>query len=261
MSPPGRLGLLALTVLLAPAVSAQAPPDYVALARAQLQTGNRDSAFALLRLVTDSASREPVGRRIEAWILAGVAHFYGGNDSAAAGAFRSAFTLDPTAQARGLAQMDSLLGVLFEAQRPRPNPIGLAVPTPSSSDSVYDCQRRCPTGVSQPSLAHFPQVTAADAPPPESQIYPGSSGLGPSGVHGTIEFHFVINEAGITEPGSIIIALSTARRWEQVLSQGLQQARFLPAKAGGRAVRARVRLRVDIRAEGMATFEYRFYGP
>lgn len=240
-------------------VGAQATPDYVVEARAQLQAGHRDSALSLLRLVTDSTSHEPVGRRVEAWILTAVARFYSGDDSAAAAAFRHAFALDPSVQARGLAAMDSSLGALFEAQRPAVVPAGAAAR--ASSDSLYDCERRCPTGVAKPSLVVFPQITAADVPASESQIYPGSSGLGPSGVHGTIEFRFIVNEAGRAEPGSVVVALSTARRWERAFSQGVMQARFLPARAEGRAVRARIHLRVDIRAEGMDKFDYRFVGP
>ena len=257
--PSSALGGALLLLLVAPGVQAQSRPDYLALAREQISHRNTDSALALLRLVTDSQAREPAGRQVEAWILTGVVAFYRGEDSSVTAAFRRAFALDPGVQAAGLSAIDSSLGARFESLRPKP--AAAALPEPSTADSVYECVKRCPEGVSKPSLAHFPQVTPQDAPASESQIYPGSSGLGASGVRGAIEFHFIVNEAGAVEPGSIEVSMSTARRWQPPFYQGLLQARFRPAMLGPRPVRARVRLRVDITAEGLDAFRYTLAGP
>jgi hypothetical protein len=255
---PGFGGALVL-LLAVSALHAQTRPDYLARAREQLSQRNSDSALALLRLVTDSQSGEPVARRVEAWILTGVVSFYRGEDSSVVAAFRSAFALDPGVRAAGLSAIDSSLAATFEAQRPKAD--AAMLPAPGSADSVYECVKRCPAGVSKPSLSHFPQVSPQDVPPSESQIYPGASGLGASGLRGAIEFHFIVNEAGSVEPGSVEVSMSTARRWQPAFLQGLLQARFLPAMLGPRPVRARVRLRVDINAEGLDHFRYNLAGP
>jgi hypothetical protein len=256
-----RVVVLLLTLVggMVSARSARAQ-DPLGLARSQLTTGHTDSALALLGAVTDSGSTAPVAERVEAWILTGVARFYGGQDSAAAEAFRHAYALDPAVRAQGLAQMDSSLGALFAAQRPVA-PAPTATATRAGIDSIYDCERRCAAGVSKPVLGYFPQVNPADVPESQSQIYPGSSGLGPSGVRGTIAFRFVVTEAGSVDRGTLRITSSDARRWEQLFTDGLLQARFTPARFGGVPVKARVGLRVRIEAEGTDAIRYQFTGP
>ncbi len=261
-------GALVLQLLLGmSALYAQGRPDYLTLARGQLSQGNRDSALALLRLVTDSQVGETMPRQVEAWVLTGVLAFYGADDSAVAVAFRRAFALDPGVQAKGLAAIDSTLASTFEALRPAvaaPEPATAATPLPlaAGGDSVYDCLKRCPAGVAKPGLIRFPQVTPQDAPASGSQIYPGASGLGPSGMHGIIEYHFIVNEAGSAEPGSVVVSMSSAGPWQGVFLQRLLQARFRPAMLGPRPVRALVHLRVDVRAEGIDAFpRYSFTGP
>lgn len=263
-----RVALLPLVLLAVTTLGAQDRPDYLVLARGQLSQGKRDSALALLRLVTDSQAGEPTARQVEAWVLTGVVEFYGANDSAVVAAFRRAFALDPGVQASGLAAVDSGLAATFEAQRPAmaahdsATAATQAAPLPSAaSDSVYDCLKRCPTGVARPALLRFPQVTPQDAPMSSSQIYPGASGLGPSGLHGIIEYHFIVNEAGSAEPGSIVVSMTSAGPWQPVFAQGLLQARFRPAMLGARPVRALVHLRIDIQREGEDAFQYRFSGP
>lgn len=253
------LGGALLLLLTVSAVHAQTRPDYLARAREQLSQRNSDSALALLRLVTDSQAGEPVARQVEAWIFTGVVSFFRGEDSSVVAAFRRAFALDPGVQAAGLSAIDSSLAATFEAQRPET--VAAVLPAPATADSVYECVKRCPTGVSRPSLAHFPQVQPQDVPASGSQIYPGASGLGASGLRGAIEFHFIINQAGSVEPGSVEVSMSTARSWQPAFRQGLLQARFRPAMLGPRPVRARVRLRVDIHAEGMDHFRYNLAGP
>ena len=253
---PGGALLLLLAVS---ALHAQARPDYLAQAREQISHRNSDSALALLRLVTDSQAGEAVARQVEAWILTGVVSYYRGEDSSVVEAFRRAFALDPGVQAAGLGAIDSSLAATFEAQRPKR--VAAVLPAPATADSVYECVKRCPSGVSKPSLSHFPQVSPQDVPPSASQIYPGASGLGASGLRGAIEFHFIVNEAGSVEPGSVEVSMSTARTWQPAFLQGLLQARFRPAMLGPRPVRARVRLRIDINAEGMDQFRYSLAGP
>lgn len=254
-----RIAGALLPLLTAPALHAQTRADYLAQAREQISHRNSDSALTLLRLVTDSQAGEPTARQVEAWILTGVVSFYRGEDSSVVAAFRRAFALDPGVQAAGLGAIDSSLAATFEGQRPRA--AAAMLPAPGSADSVYECVKRCPAGVSKPSLSHFPQVSPQDVPASQSQIYPGASGLGASGLRGAIEFHFIVNEAGAVEPGSVEVSMSTARRWQPPFLQGLLQARFRPAMLGPRPVRARVRLRVDINAEGMDQFRYSLAGP
>lgn len=232
-----------------------AAQDLLSLAREQLRSGHTDSALVLLGGLTDSAAPAPPAQAVEAWILTGIARFYQGSDSGAAAAFRRAFILDPSAQAEGLARMDSSLGALFEAQRPAPIASGPPV------DSVYDCRPRCPKQLSKPELTYFPQVNPADAPRSGSQIYPGSGGLGPSGVHGAIVYQFILTEAGSVDRGTLRITYSNARPWEQVFSDHLLEARFKPARIGARAVKAWVNLRVEIQVEGMEGFRYVLHGP
>jgi hypothetical protein len=259
----GRMVALLFTIVSGMASARPAcAQDPLGLARAQLKAGHTDSALALLRVITDSGSIAPVPERVEAWILTGVARFYEGQDSGAAEAFRRAYALDPDVHAQGLAAMDSSLGALFEAQRPAPaTTTPMAAAPGTATDSIFDCERRCTAGVSKPVLTYFPQITPADAPASQSQVYPGAGGLGPSGVRGTIVFRFVLTEAGSVDRGTLRITSSDARRWEQLFTDGLLQARFTPARVGGTPVKARVTLRVHIEAEGMDAFRYRFAGP
>jgi len=262
-----RGALFSPLLLTASVLGAQGRPDYLASAREQMRQGRRDSAAVLLRFVTDSLAEEPTPRQVEAWVLTGVLAFYGGDDSAVVTAFRRAFALDPGVQATGLATIDSSLGATFEALRPKvaaAQPVQSSAPPalpPVGADSVYDCLKRCPAGVTKPVLLRFPQINPADAPPSGSQIYPGAGGMGPSGLHGLIEYHFIVNQAGAVEPGSVVVAMSTAGRWQPVFLQGLLQASFRPADLGPNPVRARVRLRVDISREGESGFRYQFAGP
>lgn len=267
MKPSALTGALFCQLLLTASVlGAQGRPDYLASAREQMRQGNRDSAVVLLRLVTDTLAGEPTSRQVEAWVLTGVLAFYAADDSAIATAFRHAFAIDPGVQATGLAAIDSSLGATFEALRPKvatADSVHRGAPAlpAADADSVYDCVKRCPAGVSKPVLLRFPQVNPADAPPSGSQIYPGAGGMGPSGLHGVIEYHFIVNQAGSVEPGSVVVSMSTAGRWQPVFLQGLLQAAFRPADLGPNPVRARVRLRVDISREGESGFRYQFAGP
>lgn len=235
--------------------------DVLTLARETLRAGQLDSAQALLRQLTDSGSVAPRGQIVEAWVLTGVARFYAGQDSGAAAAFRRAFALDPSVHVGGLSQMDSTMGALFEAQRPTLVEGGPGRDSSVTADSVFDCRKGCPSGLSKPVLAYFPQVNPGDVPASESQTHPGAGGLGPSGVHGIIVYEFLVTDAGSVGQGTVRIVRSNARIWERVFSRQLLAARFEPARLGGRAVAVWVHLRVEIRAEGMQTFRYEFQGP
>lgn len=253
--------LVAVTVLGAVWTRPASGQDVLSPARDQLRAGHTDSALVLLRAVTDSPGAAAVGTVVEAWVLTGIARYYGGRDSGAADAFRQAFALDPSVQAGGLAAMDSSLGALFEAQRPAATASSGGETAVAVRDSVVDCRRRCPANITKPVLAYFPRVNPSDAPASESQIYPGSGGLGPSGVRGSIEYQFQLTDAGSVDPGTVRIASSNARSWERVFSERLLEARFRPARIEGRPVRVWVRLRIEIEAEGMEGFRYSLKGP
>lgn len=254
--------LVAVTVVGAVWTPPASGQDLLAPARDQLRAGHTDSALVLLRAVTDSGRAVPVGTVVEAWVLTGIARYYGGRDSGAAEAFRQAFALDPSARAEGLSAMDSSLGALFEAQRPGATGAASGGDTAvAARDTVYDCRRRCPANMAKPVLDYFPRVNPSDAPASGSQIYPGSGGLGPSGVRGSIEYQFQLTDAGSVDRGTVRIASSNARSWERVFSERLLEARFRPARIEGRPVRVWVRLRVEIEAEGMEGFRYSLKGP
>jgi hypothetical protein len=235
--------------------------DVLSLAREALRAGQLDSAQVLLGRLTDSGSVAPRAQVVEAWILTGIARFYAGQDTGAATAFRRAFALDPSVHVDGLSQMDSTMGALFEAQRPAPVEGSPGRDSSVRADSVFDCRQHCPSGLSKPVLASFPQVDRTDAPVGESQTHPGAGGLGASGMHGVIVFQFVVTDGGTVDPATVRIVSSTARPWERLFSRPLLLARFRPARVGAQAVSAWVRLRVEIRAAGTEGFDYEFQGP
>lgn len=242
----------------------QNAPDPLAGARAALQAGRADSALILLQHLTDSVGA-PVTVRVNAWILAGIARFFQGNDSGASAAFRAALALDTSARAPGLSQIDSALARLFLAEHARLPTTAPAAPT----DSVRECVvRRCLGGETMPVLTYFPHIDPGEAPevePPSGQN-PSGAGLGQVGMHGEVVFLFVVTQQGFVDQATVRVVSSTARNWEPLLHRALLDARFRPALDGRGPVRARVQLRFDMRTEGLGTegsrtVTYRIFGP
>src|SRR5437870_13784960 len=109
---------LAVEVGAAPVMAGQTrAADLVTAARAQLGGGNVDSGLVLVGLALDSSTLATGRDRVNAFVWRGVLQFYKGRDSLARESFRDALTMDPRLDVAGLAQIDSLLAVEFEAVR------------------------------------------------------------------------------------------------------------------------------------------------
>jgi hypothetical protein len=71
-------------------------------------------------------------------------------------------------------------------------------------------------------------------------------------MHGSVAYTLVVTAAGEVDRSSMRVFSSTAKSWEPVLQRALEEAHFRPASESGTAVRARVLVGFDIRAEGFA---------
>jgi len=120
-------------------------------------------------------------------------------------------------------------------------------------DSVRVCVRRCAGGETMPALVYFPRIDAGDVPESQHQSSEnptGAGGLGQVGMHGSVALTLVVTTTGEVDRSSVRVFSSTAKNWEPVLERALEEARFRPASDSGRAVRARVLVGFEIRAEG-----------
>ena len=145
-------------MLPAPSVAQSTAANRLAAARTALRGAQLDSAELLLREALESGSAPSRGDRVEAWLLIGVARYYAGNDSGVAAAFREALALEPALAAPRLAQYDSSLVVLLEAQRHAPGG-AVALSTLALRVATIDaqvCVPACPRGVTRPRLRAFP---------------------------------------------------------------------------------------------------------
>ena len=120
-------------------------------------------------------------------------------------------------------------------------------------DSIRVCVRKCTGGETMPALTYFPRIDAGDVPESQHQSSEnptGAGGLGQVGMHGSVAYTLVVTTTGEVDRSSMRVYSSTAKNWEPVLARALEEARFRPASDSGRAVRARVLVGFDIRAEG-----------
>lgn len=222
-----RFSLL-LGCMLAVPLAAQDAQDVLALARAQLQTRNLDSAAALLRRITDSTSWNDSLRRIDAFVLLGIVRYYQGSDSTSRAAFGAALMLNPALPAPPLAQLDSTLGALFASARD-----AAAAP---ALDTLYSCVPRCQGLESGP--------TPVDA---EQKVPFVVSGPRISGGHGSALLRAIVDTLGQVEPGSVQVVYSTLPlETERSAVEGLRATRFHPGQAHGHAVRVLIERRIEI---------------
>ena len=122
-------------------------------------------------------------------------------------------------------------------------------------DSIRNCVRSCAGGESMPALVYFPRIDAGDVPESQHQSshHPTGTGeLGQVGMHGSVAYTLVVTAKGEVDRSTMRVFSSTAKNWEPVLKRELEEAHFRPASDSGRAVRARVLVGFDIRAEGFA---------
>src|SRR5882672_7301545 len=132
------------------------PARHVA-ARTALRGAQLDSAELMIREVLDSASGPTHSDRVEAWLLIGVARYYGGNDSGVVAAFREALAVEPHLSAPRLAQYDPSLVVVLEAQQR----VLLGTAAPVQRVTMIEpqvCAPACPKGVTPPRLRFFPTI-------------------------------------------------------------------------------------------------------
>jgi TonB family protein len=228
----------------------------IADARAQLQANRPDSAVALLRRAVDT-SAGPSADRIQAWVLLGVIRFYQAGDTAARPAFREALKIDPALRATGLAQVDSQLPRLLEAERaalaPEPGVVTAPPSVPAStpdSAAVATCIRRCRGGELKPRRLDMPTITMLDF-----GVFQREQ------TRGFVVVQAIIGTDGTPEPESIRVTASNVRGLDAQVLQVVRQAHFEPAVGNGRPVRALVELRFEFRAVGTNTLDYSVTGP
>jgi hypothetical protein len=219
--------------------------DLIVAARAQLRAGNADSGLALLRLALDSSTAATSRDRVNALVWRGVLQFFKGSDSLARASFRDALTIDPRLDVAGLAQIDSLLAVEFEAVRRSLQPPPTAA-RPSAAlarlaggpppDTLYSCVPEC-RGVDAP-----PRVLSV-----ESQTVILSHGAGGPMMGGVALVRFVVDTAGGVEPASVTLVSTTAPGVSAGLIDHVRPLRFSPGRVQGRAVRVLMQWRLNFR--------------
>jgi len=217
-------------------------------ARAQLTKGNADSAAVLLRRVTDARAR-PVAERVQAEVLLGIALYYARGASDAAAAFREAFVLDPGLEVSGLDQLDPEIRRLVAEARPArgANDTTRTRPAEPAQAAVYDCIKKCPTGVVRPRFAFLPEMGIL-----ESAVLPSRRS------HAFLIVQAVVDAGGAIESETLESVSGSAVGVEAQVRQALVQARFKPGLFEGRPVRTRVQLRFDFEAEGIGTLKYTY---
>ncbi len=218
--------------------------DLVSAARTQLWNGNADSGLALLRLALDSGTSGTTSDRMNALVWRGVFQYFKGRDSLARESFRDALTIDPRLEVTGLAQVDSLLALEFEAvRRSIPVPQTAARPTPAlarlaagrSADTLFSCVPDC-HGLDQPPriLSGMSETVAVES---------GTLIMG-----GVAVVRFVVDTAGSVEAASISVVSSPGAALRETLIDHVRPARFTPGRAQGRAVRVLMQWRLNVRS-------------
>jgi hypothetical protein len=146
---------------------------------------------------------------------------------------------------------------IADSQTPTPTSPEHAVSQPgrpdSVRDSIRDCVRKCAGGETMPVLTSFPRIDIGDVPQsstPTMDRPQGTGNLGQIGMHGTVIYSVVVRPDGSADPSTLRVVSSTAKDWEQVLQRKLDEAQFRPGSDARGAVRARVELTFDIRADG-----------
>lgn len=255
MNPVGRmLSSIALLLLChRPEASQTTPPERITAARALMHARAFDSAATLLHQVADSPSTAPPTDRATAFVWLGIVSFYQGDDSSTARSFRAALALDPSIDAGNLAATDSTLAATWlheQAAVPRDRAALAPGSHPAPIRLEHDCVRGCKGGERSPQLLGLPQMRIDNL-----------GQLGPSGVHGRVVVHAVIDEAGRLEPETITVVSSSSSGFERSVRDVLPMLRFRPVAAGGQDVVARVELRFDIRTEGLDWVRYTVDSP
>jgi len=230
--------MISVIVLLLPAlgVAQSTAANRLAAARTALRGAQLDSAELLLREALDSGSAPSRGDRVEAWLLIGVARYYAGNDSGVAAAFREALALEPALAAPRLAQYDSSLVVLLEAQRHAPGgAVALSIPALRLRVDTIDaqvCVPACPRGVTRPRLRAFPVLdwNAAERDP--------SMAL----REARMVVRYVVDTAGRVDTMSIHVVTNNFpigtyfQNYVAAYLSALAGARYEPARAGNQPV-------------------------
>lgn len=240
-----RLYLLLVSLALATRLAAQARAvDLIAAARAQLAAGRADSGLALLDAALDSGARATTPQRVSALVWRGVLRYYKGSDSLARESFREALMIDPRLEVAGLAQIDSALALEFEAVRrtielpptaARPSAALGRLAAGARTDAIFSCVPEC-HGLDQP-----PRALDGAAGP---VVVRGTS---QPMLGGVAVVRFVVDSAGVVEPGSITVVSSPNPAFHDQLVDHVRPARFAPGRAQGRAVRVLMQWRLSLR--------------
>jgi hypothetical protein len=221
----------AACVLLSAGVKAQGTGDALAQARAQLRQRNLDSAVALLRRITDSATWADTARRLNALVLAGIVRYYMGENVMSAASFRAALEIDPALVVPRLAEMDSTLGALFDSAR-------VEVAREPSRDTLYSCSPQCEGLEVEPRLL--------DAGTHQSRVLVFTD-VGGDQLRGGALLRAIVDTLGHVEPGSIEVVRSTLpQELLQSVLQGFLGARYRPGRAHGRTVRVLIERSIQI---------------
>ena len=205
-------------------------PDLIAGARVQLRGHNADSALVLLRLALDSVARPSTADRENALILRGILYYSRGDESRTRESFRDALALDLGLQVPGLAQLDPRLEQLLNQERatlaegPAPPAVLEGAPVAAGASGLIQPPRR----VSGPDVVYPPALLARR-------------------VEGRVLVTAVVDTSGLVEPESIQMLESPDSAFDEPVRHMMLASRFAPATVNGRAVRAPVRLQLDLR--------------
>lgn len=230
-----------------PAAGQQSPVrDLIASARRLVSATQLDSAVVLLERAVDFSAGGTTGERAQASVLLGIARYYQGLDSLTAAAFRAALALDSTLQVGGLAQIDTALARVFDAERNRRVAHSAAR---AAAENPHYCIRGCRDGEQSPTLRDIPRFVVLDSGPDFMN------------TRAVVVVRLVVSAEGVPEAESIRVTSSTMSRLNNQVVDAVRAAHFRPALAGGTPVRALVELSFGFRAEGMNGITYSIQGP
>lgn len=115
--------------------------------------------------------------------------------------------------------------------------------SPTTSLGASDGRGASPGSADGPRWAAQVEKIALPLPGNPVPAYPGI--LRTAGIEGSVTLRFVIDTAGVVEPGSAVVVRSDHELFTAATLRALPTHRFLPAEVGGRKVRMLVEQRFE----------------
>jgi len=238
MARPGTTAVTLATALLfwPLCLNGQRASELLADALTQVRAHRLDSAITLLHTITSSGQADS-SERAEAFLWLGVATFYKGQASAAAGSFRNALGIDPLLTPAGvLVSLDSGLAALWENEQTYAL-CEEALPAwlpPSGSSTTENPLNSGARAAQVPTIVSGPRLW-----------YPDN--LRRAGIQGRVLVRVIVDTLGRAERGSVRVIWTAHRDLNKPVIEYMEHARFSAAILSARRARSCVVLPVDFK--------------